>query len=197
VGAGTVPSDRLIPTQSPSQTAFLGRRIVIIGSTGAGKSTLGRQLSAILSIPHIELDALQWLPNWTPAPRDEFRERVAQLVQSDTWIIDGNYGFVRDLVWGRAESIIWLDYGLSRIWVRLARRTFTRLLTKELLWGTNRERWSNLVEPDNLFVWAVKHRRTRRPEYLTLLARRAAAGGQVVHLCTPAATRSWLEKVKE
>ncbi|HEX5414033.1 MAG TPA: AAA family ATPase, partial [Chloroflexota bacterium] len=66
-------------------------RLVVVGITGSGKTTLASTLAARLGYPHVELDALYWDSNWTPAPREVFRARVAAAIATDHWVADGNY----------------------------------------------------------------------------------------------------------
>ena len=66
---------------------------------------------------------------------------LAGLVDSDGWVADGNYSKVRDLVWGSADLLVWLDYALPVIMGRLVSRTLRRLITREVLWNDNRENW--------------------------------------------------------
>src|ERR1019366_5741404 len=73
-------------------------RISVIGTSGSGKTTLARAIAEHLNIPHIELDALHWGPNWTSAQRDDFRNRVAAAIAAPAWVSCGNYRAVRDLV---------------------------------------------------------------------------------------------------
>lgn len=147
------------------------RRIAVAGTSASGKSTLGRRLSELSGIPYIELDALHWLPNWTPSPAEEFREKVRAALDRDAWIVDGNYGSVRNITWANAEHLIWLDYALPRILWRLTRRTLQRTLKKEVLWGTNREELRmHFLSKESLYLWVLqshpRHRRTY-PELLT------------------------------
>jgi adenylate kinase family enzyme len=133
-----------------------GRRIIVVGSTGSGKTTLARLLAARFGLPHVEFDALHWEPAWTPASTDVFRERIARALGGDAWVADGNYGQVRDIAWARADTIVWLDFTLPVILPRLIRRTWRRLITQEELWNGNRERWIHQFRRDSLVVWAIQ-----------------------------------------
>ena len=84
------------------------QRVVVVGTTGSGKSTLAARLARALGCPFIEPDALFWGPEWTPVPRDEFRSQVAAAVAADAWAIGGNYSVARDLIWPRADTLVWL-----------------------------------------------------------------------------------------
>ncbi len=167
-------------------------RVVVVGNTGSGKTTLAKHLAAILRVPHVELDALFWEPNWTPARAEVFRERVGAALGGPGWVVDGNYSKVRDLVWGRADTLIWLNYPLwVNLW-RLLRRSIWRSLWQPDLWNGNRERLRNqFLSWDSLFVWAVKTSRRRRREYRRLLNEREYAQLRVVQLFSPSQTRRW------
>ena len=91
----------------------LKMRIVIIGSTGSGKSALAARLAAKLQISHTELDNLHWLQDWHERPDTEFRELVDVATPQSAWVIDSGYPVLRDLVWGRADVIIWLNYSFA------------------------------------------------------------------------------------
>ncbi len=84
------------------------RRIAVHGPSGSGKSTVARQTGAALGLPVVELDALYHQPNWVPTPEDEFRAKVANVLDNHTsgWVCDGNYGMVRDLVLARADAVV-------------------------------------------------------------------------------------------
>ncbi len=64
------------------------------------ETTLAERLAAALGYEHIELDAIHWLPDWEMRPLEEFREKVTEAIAGETWVVDGNYGKVRDIVWG-------------------------------------------------------------------------------------------------
>lgn len=132
-------------------------RIVVTGTTGSGKTTLAGQLARHLNAPRIELDAPHWGPDWTPVPTEEFRARVAAIVAGERWVADGNYSAVRDILWPRADTLIWLDYPLVVNYWRLLRRGTRRVVTREELWHGNRESFREMfLSRQSLFVWALQ-----------------------------------------
>lgn len=100
------------------------KRIVVIGSGGAGKSTFSRQLGEILAIPVIHLDSLFWRPGWERTPEDEWAAKITELVEGDTWIMDGNFGGTREIRMRAADTIIFLDLPRSLCLFRILKRTF-------------------------------------------------------------------------
>lgn len=177
-----------------SDERMVSRRIVVVGSTGSGKTTLASQLAARLGTRHIELDALHWEPEWTPATRDVFRSRVDAAVASDDWVADGNYSAVRDLLWARADTLIWLDYALPVILARLTRRTLARIVNRQELWNGNRERFANaFLSRESIFLWLLGSYRRLRREYPLLLSQPEYAHLSVVRLRSPREAAAWLK----
>ncbi|WP_019507741.1 DNA topology modulation protein [Pleurocapsa sp. PCC 7319] len=86
------------------------QRVAIIGSCGAGKSTLAKALGGKLNLPVIHLDAYYWQPGWQESNQDRWLETHQKLVKGDRWIIDGNYGGTMDIRLTAADTIIWLDF---------------------------------------------------------------------------------------
>jgi len=80
------------------------KRVIVIGSSCSGKTTLARRLAELLGSPHIKLDALHWGPDWSEVPRERFRAALEKRVEGDRWVVDGNYSAVRDIVWERATD---------------------------------------------------------------------------------------------
>lgn len=85
------------------------KKIVIIGSPGAGKSTLARELGDILKIEVIHLDRYFWEPAWKEKPRENRRQILRELVQKDHWIIEGTYLDTSDIRLNAADTVIFLD----------------------------------------------------------------------------------------
>lgn len=179
---------------TPPSTA-VGPRIVVVGTTCSGKTTLARQLAALFSIPHIELDALMWQPGWQKMPSPEFLERVRVATDAPAWVVDGNYSETRPLTWARAITLVWLDYPLPIIYWQLARRTLRRIFTRELLWGSNRETLRGaFFDKDSLFLYAYPSQQRQRQSYPRAL-REEYTHLQVIHLRSPAETRQWLKNL--
>lgn len=85
-------------------------RILVIGSPGAGKSTLSHELAARTGLPLFHLDKLFWLPGWVERDRHEGRAELAGVLAGERWIIDGNYGSSLPMRITRADTVVWLDY---------------------------------------------------------------------------------------
>jgi adenylate kinase family enzyme len=172
------------------------RRITVIGTTGSGKTVFAQRLARQLDIPHIELDAIHWGPDWTPVPLHEFRERTAQLLSGQAWATDGNYSKVRDIVWHRADTVVWLDYPLPLILWRLVRRTLRRSLTGEVLWRGNQEHLSKaLFSRDSIILWALRTYRRRKREFPALFRQPEYAHLRVVHIRSPGQLRQWRQRL--
>ena len=141
-------------------------RVLVVGTTCAGKTTYARQLSRSLQIPHIELDALYWLADWIERPAAEFRSSVGKAVSRNCWVMDGNYGSVRDVIWPRATAVIWLNYSFPTVGWRGLRRTVARCVTREELYAGNRETISKaFFSRDSILVWRATTYGSRRREY--------------------------------
>lgn len=140
------------------------RRVIVVGTTGAGKTTFARALAQKLRAPHIELDALHWEANWTPAP--DFVGRVEAALAAERWVVDGNYSEVQPLVLARADTVIWLDYSFgTKLW-QLFKRTLRRALTRERLWGTNTETLRKaFLSRDSIFLWFFRTHWAQRRRY--------------------------------
>ncbi len=173
------------------------RKIAIVGASGSGKSTLAAALESKLAIPHTDLDSIHWLPNWESRPREELRARIDVITQRDRWVTSGNYSSLRDIIWARADTLIWLDYPLWMVMSRLLRRTIIRVITQQELWGTgNRENWRNLFSRDkqeNILRWALYSHPKHRREYPELLKQPEFAHLTVIHFTHPRDTARWLK----
>jgi adenylate kinase family enzyme len=150
------------------------RRVAIVSTaSGNGKTTVGRALAERLDVPFHELDALHHGPNWTEATPEELRAKVEPIVESEAWVIDGAYrGKLGDLVFERADVVVWLDLPV-RVWLpRLVHRTARRIVRREELWNGNREELRFVFDPRySVIYFALRHHGRRRRAYPKELAR--------------------------
>jgi adenylate kinase family enzyme len=173
-------------------------RIVVLGTSGSGKTTLARELAPRMGVPHIELDSINWKPNWTATPVDQFLAEVTPLIAQAGWTVDGNYRALRSLVWARADTFIWLDYPMSVTITRLLRRTVGRAMRGTTLWNGNRESWRlSFCSRESVLLYAIGVWRRNRRDMPRMLAEQKALGKRIIRLRTPAQAARWLGQVGE
>lgn len=190
------PGPILEPYRNNAATGRDPRRVVVVGTTGSGKSTLAERLAARLGGDFVDIDALNWGPEWTPAAAPVLRERTSAALAGECWVMSGNYSKVRDIAWSQADTLIWLDYPLPLILWRLLRRTIRRVATREELWNGNRERFLiQFASRDSLFLWALKSHYRRQREYPAELARPEYAHLRVLRFHRPRELDRWLDTV--
>ncbi len=105
---------------------------------------------------------------WQPCAAKDFRRIVGEFTEKPAWIVDGNYGKVRDLVWSRANTVVFLDLPRWQVIAQLLRRTLGRMVTRRQLWNGNREEWRNFVSMDpekNLILWSWANHERRRKQF--------------------------------
>jgi adenylate kinase family enzyme len=171
------------------------RRVSVVGTSGSGKSTFALALARKLGVSCLELDSVYHQADWTPLPAEEYRARVAAAADGDRWVIDGNYSTVRDIVWARADTVIWLDLPRRTVMRRLVWRSVRRAAGRVELWNGNRERWRNLLtwdKDESVIAYAWQTYDLRRERYLAAMADPANAHLRFIRLRRPAAVRHFL-----
>ncbi len=177
---------------------FPGQRIVVVGATGTGKTTLAAALAQIIGAPHVELDSLYWQAGWQAVPREVFCERLRLVVAGPTWVVDGNYSFARSLTWHNADTLVWLDYPWWLNFHRLWQRSLRRLFRHEVLWNDNHELLKNLFfSPEPLFLYMFKSRRKQQRSYPAALLDPQFSHLVLVHLTGPRQAETWLACVRQ
>lgn len=134
-------------------------RVVVVGTSGSGKTTTARRIAGILDVPHLEMDSVMHADGWNATPDDEFARIVGEFTDQDRWVVDGNYTShgAREAAWPKADTFVWLDLPRPVVMRRVIRRTLRRVVTREELWEGVREPFSNIYKLDpyqNIMVWA-------------------------------------------
>jgi hypothetical protein len=168
--------------------APIGDRVIVVGMTCSGKSTLAQRLAQAIGAPFVELDALFWLPVWV---EDEagFPDKVAAATAGDRWVVAGNYfGRTSPITWPRSDTVVWVDLDMPRLFWRVLRRSWSRWRSRELLWGTNTENfWTHLKlwSTDSLLYYVLTGTRRLRARYASAVVDPQWSHIRFVRLCSP------------
>jgi adenylate kinase family enzyme len=169
-------------------------RVVVVGPPGSGKTRVAQSLAETLAYSHVELDSLWWEPHWTEAGSEVFSRRAAEIVAGERWIVDGNYFSVgaREVIWPRADTIVWLDQPRWITVPRVVRRTLIRGVRRTPLWSGNRESLRLALRPDSIIRYAIREHPKYNHRYQGLDQDASLAHLTWVQLRTPRDVRRWL-----
>jgi adenylate kinase family enzyme len=173
------------------------KRIVIVGTTGSGKTTLARELAAKLGLAHIDLDDLHHLPGWKERPREGFRRLLIEATQAEKWAIAGNYkAQSQDITFPMADTIIWLDMPFWNNFWRLLERTVRRAYTGEMICNGNTEPfWRQFYSKHSILWWFLKTWHKNRKIYAAMFDNpQDHQHLALVRLCSYRQTRDFLDK---
>ncbi len=165
-------------------------RIMIAGTSGAGKTTLAATVSELVRIPHVEIDALFHGPGW--APRSTFEDDIRRFVAEPAWVTEWQYSQARDLVAARAQLLVWLDLSRWRVMEQVGRRTLRRRLHRQVLWNGNIEPplWTIFTDREHVVRWASSTHHTTREHVVGLLEQQPDLN--IVRLPTRLAVQRWV-----
>ena len=202
----SLAGDFALPLRVVQSTAMqenardIGRRIQVVGPSCSGKSTLAEALATKLGLTFIELDALFWRPGWVEPPADEFGAALREATFGDGWVVAGSYSrHTIPAFWPRLETVIWLDFPLHVTLPRIVRRSWHRSHRRELLWGTNYERFTPQLKVwslDSLIGYTVRRCRASRKKFLELRNDPSFAHVRWVRLTSPGQVERWLKSVE-
>lgn len=114
----------------------------------------------------VDLDELYWNPGWIASDIDTFHQRIDKALPTDQWVVTGNYSAIRDLVWSKADTFIWMDYSFIRTFLQLSHRTIKSLITGELKCNGNREKWHmQFLSGRSIFLWLFKTYSKNKRQY--------------------------------
>jgi len=166
------------------------RKVLVIGSSGAGKSVFSRQLAERTGLPLIHLDALYWKPGWVKTPRDEWVQTVDELLARDRWLIDGNYANTLDRRLAACDTVVFLDLPRTVCLWRAAKRRirFRRRGRPDMTAGCSERLTSEFIR------WIWQYPRKQRPRVLARLAALRPDQRAVV-LCSTAEIDDFLRSI--
>ena len=174
-------------------------KINVIGTSGSGKTTFGRDLADNLGIPFVEMDAIFWGPNWTFPEDDELFQRLAAALVGESWVLDGNYTRTLPIKWEKVDTVIWLDFSFPRTLYQALVRATARVITGEELWpGTgNKEFFRKLFSRDSIVWWTIKTHRRNRKKFTKYMKLDEFSFIKFIRLRSPAKAEYLLQKIKE
>jgi adenylate kinase family enzyme len=171
------------------------KKILIIGSTGSGKTTLGRVLAARLGYPHSDLDDLFWLPGWTSRTPDDFLAQALSAADRECFVISGNYfSYAGHELRQRADTLVWIDYSFGRNLWQLLQRSLQRIKYKIVICNGNREDWKKLFSKDSIVLWFFRTFYKNRQRYGDIFANPGLYPHLTyIRLTSPAQAEKWLQ----
>lgn len=169
-------------------------RVIVVGTSGSGKSTFARALATAAACRYVELDRLYWGPGWTAVPPAQFEHAVLAATTGDRWVADGNYSAVRDVLWSRATHVVWLNFGRWTVFSRVLRRTIGRGLMRTRLSHGNRESLRMaFCSRDSVLLWSYTTFTKNRVKFAGLRDDPKYAHLKWVEITKPSRTRAVIE----
>ncbi|MFI9627068.1 adenylate kinase [Streptomyces sp. NPDC052042] len=168
------------------------QKVALFGAPATGKTTLAARLASELGFRHTDLDDLLFTFDGA-LPLAEFRRQAAEITSGDAWIVEGNFSKLADVVWHRADVLVWLDFPLSLIVSRIVRRSLRQLTGREDSAQARRLTWGRaFFGRRSLLRSAVRKYRNNRPRYVRQVDETAALGVEVVRLRSPREVERWM-----
>ncbi len=143
----------------------MNHKIVIIGTSACGKTTLAKKLSKILKCDCTDLDDLHWTTGWKQRDPSEKIALIEKAVEKPSWVISGNYTKSASLIWPHSDMIIWLDIPLITLLFRATKRSIRRIIKKEICCSGNYETWKLFFSSKSIIIWILKTYPRRKKAY--------------------------------
>ena len=164
----------------------VGKKIIVVGSCGSGKSTFSGRLHGITGIPLYHLDNIKWKADKTRISREEFVPKLEKLLQKEEWIIDGDYSLTYEMRIRACNTVFFLDYDeetcMSGITERVGKKR------PDIPWMDD--------ELDPVLVERIRsYRKDKRPVLYKLFEK--YPGKQVIVFQSRGQAEEWLEKNTE
>lgn len=141
-------------------------RIIVIGCSGSGKSTVAEILARKLDLPYMATDHCYWTEDWKPVPQQDVRTWADKMTSADNWVFDGNFDEDRDLVWARAELAVWMDLPLFVTVWRVLCRNLSWWVSRQKVWGGKRMTLSKVYSGIKHSLYSHSRKRNTYPTQL-------------------------------
>jgi adenylate kinase family enzyme len=172
------------------------QKIVVVGSTGSGKTTLAKAISKKLNIQHVELDSLSWLPGWKQRQVYELMEIVEKITCGSEWVICGNYPKLRVFTIYKADVIVWLDYPFFLCFWQTLKRSIGQILKREKYSNGDQETFVRLCTPkSSIIIWLIRNFKKRNKIYAQMMEDPFYEDKIFVRLKSHKEAQDWLEKI--
>lgn len=175
-------------------------KINIIGTSGSGKSTFSAQLADTLGIESIEMDAIFWGPNWHWPTDDEFFAKLQTALKPEQWVLDGNYTRTIPIKWHSVDTVIWIDFSLSRTVYQAFTRAVKRIRHGRELWpGTgNKETFKKtFLSRESIIFWTLTNFKKNRRRYAQMMSAPEYSHIRFIRLRSPRACREFLQQLAQ
>jgi adenylate kinase family enzyme len=177
-----------------------GKRIIVVGTSGSGKTHVAKAIAAKLGIKYICNDSLIWRANWELVLKSERRPAFAEATDCDAWVIDGNVTTTTSpenaLLLERADTILWLDLPRRTVFKQVILRTIKRVLTREELWHGNRETLrTSFLSKESIIVWSIQTYPKYKAKYAEIFADEQWAHLKRIRLTRKRQVQNWLESL--
>ena len=167
-------------------------KINIVGISGSGKSTFAKKIADKLHHPYIELDSIYWGSDWKHNP-NFLTDLNSSLSANSSYVLDGNYASSDHLKWKDIDLVIWLDYSFHLSFYRCLTRTIKRLITKECLWGSNKETIYNIIGKNSILYFMVTHYHKNKKKFENDMVNHSNI--TFIRLRTPKETEAFLQSL--
>lgn len=167
-------------------------RVLVVGTSGAGKTTVATHIAAKLGLPLHASDPFYWQLDWQPASQEWVDACLAGVLDQPRWVLDGNFELQWQQVWNQAECVVWLDYPLLIILWQVTTRNFGWALRRTTVWSGNRMSIKQAISGILHAVRSHAAKRRRYPKYIAQLH-----GVTVLRFGTRRETRAWLSTLSD
>ncbi len=171
------------------------KNINVVGTSASGKSTFSKELAAKLNVRYIEMDELFWKPNWEESSNNEFLSKIEVAISKDGWVLDGNYSRTASLKWAKVNTIIWLDYSLSRTIFQAFKRAIQRIISKQEIWpntGNVESFKKTFLSRKSIILWTLQNYHSNRKKYFEIMKSERYSHIDFVRLNSPKQAKKFI-----